>query len=151
MKLIKYWEIINLHQIILQSSATGTLQLKQFRNGDQMKTTCPKWIWQIQALSLSFFFYSYIKLCHKLHVNCAMAVFSFFFCIVSILFLPCREMNTSLSNKGAIFVLHHEIRLKKIAQMVQNNITPDYLRSLYKSTPQTIQAVVDAEGGHTEY
>ena len=60
-------------------------------------------------------------------------------------------MNTSLSNKGAIFVLHHEIRLKKIAQKVWNNITPDYLRSLYKSTPQTIQAVVDAEGGHTEY
>ena len=40
---------------------------------------------------------------------------------------------------------------KKIAQKVWNNITPDYLQSLYKSIPQLMQAVIDAEGGQTKY
>jgi len=40
---------------------------------------------------------------------------------------------------------------KKIVQKVWNNITPDYLQSLYESMPRRMQAVVDAQGGHTKY
>jgi len=40
---------------------------------------------------------------------------------------------------------------KNIAQKVWNNITPEYLRSLYESMPQRMQAVVDAQGGHAKY
>ena len=40
---------------------------------------------------------------------------------------------------------------KNIAQKVWNNITPEYLQSLYESMLQRMQAVVDAQGGHTKY
>ena len=38
-----------------------------------------------------------------------------------------------------------------IAQKVWDNITPAYLQSLYESMPRRMQAVVDAQGGHTKY
>ena len=41
--------------------------------------------------------------------------------------------------------------LKRIAQKVWDNITPAYLQSLYESMPRRMQAVVDAQGGHTKY
>ena len=41
--------------------------------------------------------------------------------------------------------------LKRIAQKVWNNITLAYLQSLYESMPRRMQAVVDAQGGHTKY
>ena len=41
--------------------------------------------------------------------------------------------------------------LKKIAQKVWNNITPEYLQSLYKSMPQCVQAVVDAKDSDAKY
>ena len=41
--------------------------------------------------------------------------------------------------------------LKNIAPMSWNNITPDYLQSLYVSMLRRMQAVVDAEGGHIKY
>ena len=40
---------------------------------------------------------------------------------------------------------------KKIVQKVWNNITPDYVQSLYESMPRRMQAVFDAEGGYTKY
>ena len=41
--------------------------------------------------------------------------------------------------------------LKRITLKVWNKITPAYLQSLYKSMPRRMQAVVDAQGGHTKY
>ena len=41
--------------------------------------------------------------------------------------------------------------LKRIALKVWEKITPDYLASLYDSMPHRMQAVVDAQGGHTKY
>ena len=41
--------------------------------------------------------------------------------------------------------------LKRIAKKVWDNITPEYLQSLYESMPRRMQAVVDAQGGHTKY
>ena len=40
---------------------------------------------------------------------------------------------------------------KKMAQKVWNNITPEYLQSLYKSMPQRVQAVVDAKDSDAKY
>ena len=40
--------------------------------------------------------------------------------------------------------------LKRIARKVWNNITQEYLASLYESKPRQMQAVVDAQGGHTK-
>ena len=34
---------------------------------------------------------------------------------------------------------------KKMVHKVWNNITPEYLQSLYKSMPQPVQATVDAQ------
>ena len=85
MKLMLLWDILNLHRIILSSSATGTRWLKPFRNGSQKKTTGSKWIWQ---------------------ENCTEGLEQ-----------------------------HH----------------PRHLQSLHKSMPQRMQAVIDAEGGHTKY
>ena len=41
--------------------------------------------------------------------------------------------------------------LKRIAKKVWDNITPEYLQSLYESMPRRMQAVVNAQGGHTKY
>ena len=41
--------------------------------------------------------------------------------------------------------------IKKIAQKVWRQITPEYLESLYQSMPRRMQAVVDAQRGHTRY
>ena len=41
--------------------------------------------------------------------------------------------------------------LKKIAFKVCRQITPAHLKKLYESMPQRMQAVVNAEGGHTKY
>ena len=39
----------------------------------------------------------------------------------------------------------------KVKLKVWNKITPAYLQSLYESMPRQMQAVVDAQGGHTKY
>ena len=41
--------------------------------------------------------------------------------------------------------------LKKIGLKVWRQINPAYLKKLYESMPQRMQAVVNAEGGHTKY
>ena len=41
--------------------------------------------------------------------------------------------------------------IKKIAQKVWRQVTPEYLESLYQSMPRRMQAVVDAQRGHTRY
>ena len=41
--------------------------------------------------------------------------------------------------------------IKKVCQKVWKNIGVDYLEKLYESMPRRIQAVIDAEGGHTKY
>ena len=41
--------------------------------------------------------------------------------------------------------------LKKIAQKVWNNITPEYLQSLYMSMPECVQAAVDAKDSDAKY
>ena len=40
--------------------------------------------------------------------------------------------------------------LKRIARKVWMNITQEYLASFYESMPRQMQAVVDAQGGHTK-
>ena len=40
---------------------------------------------------------------------------------------------------------------KCITEKVWNNITSEYLRSLYKSMPKHVQVAVDAQHGHTQY
>ena len=101
MKLIKLSEILNLHRIILRSSATGTLQLKPFRNGNQKKTKCPKWNKQKMVLRFPLS----IELCRKLRMNRAIAFFfSMFLCFI--IFTMPRDKHISLSNKGAIVVVH---------------------------------------------
>ena len=42
-------------------------------------------------------------------------------------------------------------RTKKIALKIWRQITPTYLKRLYESMPQRLQAVVNGEGGHTNY
>ena len=44
-----------------------------------------------------------------------------------------------------------EAGLKKVARRVWRGITRDYLEKLYESMPCRMQAVVDAQGGHTKY
>ena len=70
----------------------------------------------------------------------------------------------SLNNRGAIFALRIEgyspceigcklvikIRAEKIAWKNLISIPPEYLNSLYKSMPGEMQAMVDAQGGHTK-
>ena len=41
--------------------------------------------------------------------------------------------------------------IKKIAQKVWRQVTPAYLETLYESMPRRMQAVVEAQGGHTKY
>ena len=41
--------------------------------------------------------------------------------------------------------------LKKIAWNDWTSITPENLNMLYESMPRQMQAVVDAQGGHTKY
>ena len=41
--------------------------------------------------------------------------------------------------------------LQKIAVRTWNQITPSYLESLYQSMPRRLQAIIDAQGGHTKY
>ena len=43
------------------------------------------------------------------------------------------------------------VGMKWITLIVWNKITPAYLQSLYESMPRQMQAVVDAQGGHTKY
>ena len=62
---------------------------------------------------------------------------------------PCSSSRLEMAAKRRLLV--QSGFGKKIAQKVWNNITPDYLQSLYKSMPQRIHAVVNAEGGHTKY
>ena len=80
--------------------------------------------------------------------------------------MPSGE-HISLSYKGGIVVLRHlwsqmkvmqsqkrdtsVASLKRIALKVWKNLTPAYLRSLYKSMPRRMRAVVEADGGHTKY
>ena len=40
--------------------------------------------------------------------------------------------------------------LKRIVRKVWINITQEYLASFYESMPRQMQAVVDAQGGHTK-
>ena len=62
---------------------------------------------------------------------------------------PCSSSRLEMAAKRRLLV--QSGFGKKIAQKVWNNITPDYLQSLYKSMPRRIQAVVDTKGGHTKY
>ena len=41
--------------------------------------------------------------------------------------------------------------IKKIARKVWRQVTPAYLETLYESMPRRMQAVVEAQGGHTKY
>ena len=41
--------------------------------------------------------------------------------------------------------------IKKIAKKVWRQLSPDYLEKLYESMPRRMQAVADAQGGHTKY
>ena len=41
--------------------------------------------------------------------------------------------------------------LKRIARKVWKGVSSDYLKKLYESMPRRMQAVIDAEGGHTKY
>ena len=41
--------------------------------------------------------------------------------------------------------------LKKIARKVWRQVTPDYLEKLYESMPRQMEAVIQAQGGHTKY
>ena len=41
--------------------------------------------------------------------------------------------------------------LKQIARKVWKGVSSDYLKKLYESMPRCMQAVIDAEGGHTKY
>ena len=41
--------------------------------------------------------------------------------------------------------------LKRIAQKVWGKVSRDYLEKLYESMPRRMQAVIDAQGGHTKY
>jgi len=62
---------------------------------------------------------------------------------------PCSSSRLEMAAKRRLLV--QSGFGKKIVQKVWNNITPDYLQSLYESMPRRMQAVVDAEGGHTKY
>ena len=62
---------------------------------------------------------------------------------------PCSSSRLEMAAKRKLLVQNGFGN--KIAQKVWNNITPDYLQSLYKSMPERMQAVIDAEGGHTKY
>ena len=41
--------------------------------------------------------------------------------------------------------------IKKTTQKIWRQVTPEYLESLYQSMPRHMQAVVDAQRGHTRY
>ena len=41
--------------------------------------------------------------------------------------------------------------LKRIARKVWKGVSSDYLKKLYESMPRRMQAVIDAEEGHTKY
>ena len=62
---------------------------------------------------------------------------------------PCSSSRLEMAAKRRLLV--QSGFGKNIAQKVWNNITPEYLRSLNQSMPQRMQAVVDAQGGHTKY
>ena len=62
---------------------------------------------------------------------------------------PCSSSRLEMAAKRRLLV--QSGFGKNIAQKVWNNITPEYLRSLYESMLQRMQAVVDAQGGHTKY
>ena len=41
--------------------------------------------------------------------------------------------------------------LKKVACKVWRQVMPEYLNNLYNSMPGRMEAVIQAEGGHTKY
>ena len=55
------------------------------------------------------------------------------------------------SSKKQHKIATSKVGLKKMAQKVWNNITPEYLQSLYKSMPQDVSVVVDAQDSDTKY
>ena len=46
---------------------------------------------------------------------------------------------------------HIDRRVEKIARKVWRQVTPDYLEKLYESMPRQMEAVIQAQGGHTKY
>ena len=57
------------------------------------------------------------------------------------------EPSHTCSGKNA----QHQKGIKKIAQKVWRQVTPTYLEMLYESMPRRMQAVIEAQGGHTKY
>ena len=73
-----------------------------------------------------------------------------------------KGKHISLSDKGAIVALRQEGKSLRIigkqlglhftsVGKVWKRITPSYLKALYESMPRRMQAVLDANGGHTKY
>ena len=61
---------------------------------------------------------------------------------------PCSSSRLEMAVKR---ILVQSVFGKKVAHKDWNGITPDYLQSLCEPMLQRMQAVIDAEGGHTKY
>ena len=62
---------------------------------------------------------------------------------------PCSFIRLEMAALRSLFVQIGG--LKRIAIKVWNQVTPEYLRTLYESMPRRMNAVIEAQGGHTKY